>query len=167
MPTYQSKADLEALFLETSAELYQYALRMTADGSLSDDMVQTVFVNLVRFLPIEMSKPRPFLFCSIRNAIVDWMRRRACLDVDQLEEEACPGKDETEVRDLRDAVRALPRTRSEIVFLLYWGELTEAEVAKQLDMSERDVRVNYLAALSFLRKQYSDLPEETHAEQRT
>lgn len=167
MPTFRTGSDVESLFREISGALFNYAVKMTGDGFLADDMVSTVFANILRTLPVDIETPRKFLFRSVRNAIVDWIRKRSSEENDEVLDEEYPAKDDTEVRDLQEAVKALPKLQSEVVFLVYWGEHTHEEVAAELKLPQREVTLTYASAICTLRKQLTDLPEELHAEQRS
>ena len=143
MPTFRTKADVQSLFTDTSGELFGYARKKTKAPSVAEDLVQAIFANIVRTLPVDMANPRSFLFHAVRNAIIDWARKHArkAVDVDAVKEQDHPAKDETETRDLRDAVDALPEPQCEIVYLIYWGRLAEKEVAVELNMPEREVTI--------------------------
>jgi RNA polymerase sigma factor (sigma-70 family) len=167
MPTFRTEEDVEILFRETAGALFNYAVKMTNDEFLADDMVSTVFANIVRTLPVEMNSPKKYLFRSVRNAIVDWFRKRSREQDDEVLDEECMAKDVSEFHDLNEAVRALPRLQSEIVFLIYWGELSDDEVAAELKLSKGEVALTYASAIRTLRAQFADLPEEFHAEQRS
>jgi len=153
---------LDALYRESVADVHGYALSLLGDRASAEDVTALAFERLLRarsrFDPGRGS-PRALLFTIVRNAALDELRRRkrrepaASPAAERLT--AAPGSDQEDI-ERRDSVRRalaqLPARDREIVLLKFHGQLTNAELARALGISESNAGTRLHRALERLRE---------------
>lgn len=68
-----------------------------------------------------------------------------------------PRIDQTEILDIANAVSGLPHSNREAIIQIFWNGYTEAEIVKQLGISQRAVSKRKQVSLKHLK---SMLPDE-------
>jgi RNA polymerase sigma-70 factor (ECF subfamily) len=157
------EASFDALFRECVADVHGYALSLLGERAAAEDVTAVAFERLFRGrrrLDARRGTPRALLFTIARNAALDELRRRrrqplASPAVESLA--AIPGEggeaEEVERREsVRQALAALPARDREIVLLKFHGQLTGAELAQALGISESNAGTRLHRALSRLRE---------------
>ncbi len=117
--------------------LCRYASRIGGDRDRTGDIVQDIWLRVLRGLPAlrDPSKFRPWLFGIARRVLMDRLRlhymepRFDDLDASDLPDHADDGHEE-DVSAMTDELAALPRVEREVLELFYLEELTLAEVAE-------------------------------------
>lgn len=151
---FDTESRLAALFEEHARLLLRAALRVTGNESDAEDAVQTVFLRLVRREEIiDMDHPSVggYLHRACVNAALDQLRqrRRAALDevgdISQSPDlEAGPSR-RLEAREIATALRRalveLSPRAAEIFTLRYFDELSNQQIAAELDTSPGVVAV--------------------------
>jgi RNA polymerase sigma-70 factor (ECF subfamily) len=156
----------EALYRRTFPRVYGYVASLMRDRAAAEDVTAQAFERAYRkqhgFRATRGSR-EAWLFGIARNAALDELRkrkRRAGLQVDA-EDVSSPAPEEyAELALQREAVRAAlatldPRER-DIVALKFAGELSHAEIAKVLRISESNAGTRLHRALEKLRKACDD-----------
>jgi RNA polymerase sigma-70 factor (ECF subfamily) len=140
------------LYENEKQSLYTYAMSLARDTDVAEDAIQTAFCGLLRGqrLPREI---RPYLFRSVRNAIIDDHRRR-----DRQADTPLETAREGEVRGhpIRDRVvcqclERLAERDSEIVVLKVFAGLTFREIARVCESPTNTVASRYRRALETMR----------------
>lgn len=123
--------------------VYRTAFRVTGNASDAEDVLQTVFVRLMKRDTSEMQQPESYLRRAAVNASIDLIRERqkaAAVPIDEAAPPAC-----TELRELRDSLRkaiAKLDARQALLFSLrYFEGHTNQEIAKMMGMSQIHVAV--------------------------
>jgi RNA polymerase sigma-70 factor (ECF subfamily) len=160
----QSAAALDALYRESVGDVYGYALSLLGDRASAEDATALAFERLLRArgrLDPRRGSPRALLFTIARNAALDELRRRkrrepaASPAAERLAAPPVPGADPEDV-ERRDSVRRalaeLPPRDREIVLLKFHGQLTNAELARALGISESNAGTRLHRALERLRE---------------
>ena len=161
-----SAADLgeesfDALYRECVADVYGYALSLLGDRASAEDVTALAFERLLRArrrLDLRRGSPRALLFTIARNAALDELRRRKRRpDAGSAAAEslaAAPaGVEEVERRDsVRRALAGLSPREREIVLLKFHGQLTNAELARAMGISESNAGTRLHRALERLRE---------------
>jgi RNA polymerase sigma-70 factor (ECF subfamily) len=156
----------EALYRRTFPRVYGYVASLLRDQAAAEDVTAQAFERAYRkqhsFLPKRGSRDA-WLFGIARNAALDELRkrkRRAGLYAD-IEDESSPTP--AEYADLtltRETVRAalmtLDAREQDIVALKFAGDLSHAEIAKVLRISETGAGTRLHRALEKLRKACDD-----------
>jgi RNA polymerase sigma-70 factor, ECF subfamily len=164
------EASLEELFRECLTDVHGYALSLLGDRSSAEDVTALAFERLFRArrrIDPGRGTPRALLFTIVRNAALDELRRRRRQPLVSPAAETLaspPAGDAVEQEDVerRETVRAalasLPPREREIVLLKFHGQLTNAELAHALGISESNAGTRLSRALARLRE--SSLAEE-------
>jgi RNA polymerase sigma-70 factor (ECF subfamily) len=152
--------DLKALFLAHGQDLQAYLTRRLRDPEAAADLTQQTFVRFAeRLLGATVLNARPYLYRTAHNLAVDHLRRiaRSRTDVVASEELALIPEDAQEREDviearqrldlLRGAIAELPERTRRIFVLHRLEELTYAEIAQRLGISESSVQKHLAKAL--------------------
>ena len=162
---------LGELFERHHRPLYVFLLRLTAEPAVAEDLVQEVFLRLIKYRgSFRSGAPfEPWLYTLARNAAIDHHRRRgaAPLEDDGLEERPspAPGVDrEAESRQavglLRQAFRGLSTEQREVLVLARFEERPYADIAERLGCTVGAVKVRVHRAVRRLGEIYGDLSQE-------
>jgi RNA polymerase sigma-70 factor, ECF subfamily len=151
----------ERIFREHSAFVYRTAYRVTGRVEDAEDVLQTLFVRLLRRdLPLEFEKnPKAYLYRAAVNTSLNVIRsrRRSVLsdDLDELESHSSgterAGESAVEER-LRAAIAELKPRAAEILVLRHVHGYTDAEIAKLLGTSRGTIAVSLFRTRARLRK---------------
>jgi RNA polymerase sigma factor (sigma-70 family) len=155
--------DVSVLFREHHAALVRLALLMVGDQETAEDIVQDVFTRLSakgdRWRP--QGDPLAYIRAGVLNGCRSVQRRRAIarrfrgsrdLQPDRpaehsAEHEVIRSEDR---RQVLTALAALPRRRQEVLVLRYYLGLTEAEIAKVLQIKPGTVKSTAARGLAAL-----------------
>jgi RNA polymerase sigma-70 factor (ECF subfamily) len=138
---------LDELYQTHHAMVFRTAHRITGNAEDAEDVLQTVFLRLLRRESgalAEIDNPESYLRRSAVNAALDIVRARQADNTLELEKMATSGSC-TELRDLRDTMRRAlsklaPKT-AEMVALRFFEGYTNPEIAKLMGISQIVVAV--------------------------
>jgi RNA polymerase sigma-70 factor, ECF subfamily len=172
----------DALFRECAADVHAYAISLLGERAAAEDVTALAFERLYRArgrLDRRRGTPRAWLFAIARNAALDELRRRGRRPEYELDSERVSGLDASgafeasgqgdagealERAERRATVRAalasLPLREREIVLLKFHGQLSNAELARALGISESNAGTRVHRALTRLRACCADLEQE-------
>ena len=162
---------LAALFERHHARVYRFCLRMTGDRQTAEDLVQDVFMRMLKYSKTFKASSTfdPWMFAITRNACADHWRSTARLDKttaptheDEADEAAQPERiaASAEREDLlHRALMALPLERREVLLLSRFEYKKHEEIADILGCSVGAVRVRIHRAIKQLRDIYIDLAQ--------
>lgn len=169
-------AELEQVFIEHNARVYQAAYRITGNAGDAEDVLQTVFLRLVRQdrTALRVDNIQAYLHRAAVNAALDLVRLRRdsrsvpveivapVLSGDRrLEPER--NQQSRELRDLvRRAVARLSPRAAEIFALRYFEGYDNKEIAAMLDISQTDVAVSLHRSRARLQDEIRTLQETGH-----
>ncbi len=156
--TSAQRSSVEALFDQHSARMFRAAYRVTGSMADSEDVLQTVFLRLLRreSLPDLGLSAGSYLHRSAVNAGLDLLRsrrRRAAVPIDEELDDEQSGvlaavsqplaeAERAEIRDtLRHAVAQLNERAAEIFALRYFEGYGNTEIARMLGTSRSAVAV--------------------------
>lgn len=138
--------------LPLEAMLMQYLRHNWRDQSDIEDLVQEVYVRVFEAARKEIpQKTKPFVFTTARNLLISRVRDRrvvpmeAALDLDALGIAIdTPSPDQgllarDELRHLREAIETLPPRYRDVVVMRRIEDLSRAEVAQRLGITEATV----------------------------
>jgi RNA polymerase sigma factor (sigma-70 family) len=155
---------LGVLFDRYHVPLFNFYSRLMGDRGLSEDLVQEVFLRILRYR--ESYHPgtpfRPWIYKIARNASTDHFRktpRQVRLEPDMappvLAEDFAQQRQEAAL--LRRALLRLPKEKREILILARFQELNYGEIALLLDCQINTVKIRVHRALQDLRKTFHEL----------
>lgn len=161
---------LATLFERHHARLYRYCLRMTGNRQASEDLVQDVFMRMLKYKATfkDDSTFVPWMFGIARNACVAHLRRAPAdeLTDEVLEHAPLDARiDHDPVADqqgelVRRALLTLPVDRREVLVLSRYEFKTYDEIARALGCSVGAVKVRAHRAMKQLREAYLNLAGE-------
>jgi RNA polymerase sigma-70 factor (ECF subfamily) len=156
--------DLEKLFTAHHDRVFRAAYRVTGNSSDAEDVLQTVFLRLLRhthdFGSVEDAGN--YLYRAGVNAALDLVRSRKAAGAQALDEQVGDsegwrpdrGHHSPELRErLRDAVSQLHPTAAEMFVLRYFEGYDNQEVARMMDTSEGTVAVTLHRTRTRLQKE--------------
>jgi RNA polymerase sigma factor (sigma-70 family) len=159
---------LAVLFERYQTMLYNFFLRLTGNRAASEDLVQEVFMRVLKYRAGYMGDSRfnVWLFQIARNAHVDYLRKRkGTLPLDgqyvetpsrePLPEAAYEADREAEL--VRRALDRLPVQKRELLVLFRFQNLKLREIAELLDCQVGTVKAQVHRALKDLGRIYLDL----------
>lgn len=167
--------ELETLFRANYDRVFRAAYRITGSPADAEDVLQTVFLRLVKGketydLP---DNPEAYLSRAAINASLDLMRSRGRsnsvelnVDFEALESKVQSPEAEHADRELqmliRQAVAGLGTTAGEMFVLRYYEGYNNQEIAKLLGTSQMVVGVVLHRARTRLRKEIGQYLEKHH-----
>jgi len=178
-PPNSSQTELETLFQSHHDRVFRSAYRITGSAADAEDVLQTVFLRLVRGKETyDLSEnAEAYLSRAAINTSLDLMRSRGRAKAVELSEagsEALESKfqsPEAEHADrelqmlIRQAVARLGKTAGEMFVLRYYEGHNNQEIAKMLDTSQMVVGVVLHRARTKLRKEIGHFLEKHHEKQ--
>lgn len=161
---------LGALFDRHHASLFRYAMRMTSNRAWSEDLVQEIFVRILKYRETfrDGNGFTTWMFRIARNAYVDQARKKRwevqtedpvdapVSPIDELEQEQ-------ELKLLRRALQKLPEQQREILVLARFQQLPYEQIADLLGIEIGTVKTRVHRAIKQLRDVYFELTREPYA----
>jgi RNA polymerase sigma-70 factor (ECF subfamily) len=163
---------LSELFERHHRRLYQFFVKLARDRSVAEDLVQEVFVRVLKYRHTWRDEAEfvPWMFALARNAAVDHFRSRtrdgkrdaaAVPDMTPQPAYAVERLEEAErAAQLRAALDLLAPDKREVLLLARFGELKHDRIAAMLGISPGAVRVRLHRALKELREAYRRVTAE-------
>jgi RNA polymerase sigma-70 factor (ECF subfamily) len=143
------------LYERYGAALAAYACSLGLDFASAEDMVQQIFLKMLRGDAAPTSSPAAYLYRAVRNASFNLMRgRRREMNLGGEELWLSHATAEpAEILALQKALRGLPDEQRETVFLKIWGGFTLQEIADATETTLNTAASRYRYALEKLREQ--------------
>ncbi len=159
---------LAILFERHQVVLFNFFLRLTGNRSASEDLVQDVFMRILKYRHgyRSQSKFSVWMYQIARNSHIDYLRKQkgeVPLDeqwTEALSEEPAPEKQlevDDETRLMRQALGLLPVKKREILVLSRFQNLKLREIADLLGCRVGTVKAQVHRALKDLGKIYFEL----------
>jgi RNA polymerase sigma-70 factor (ECF subfamily) len=178
-PPNAPQTELESLFRAHHDRVFRTAHRITGSPADAEDVLQTVFLRLVKGRETYQlsDNPEAYLSRAAINASLDLMRSRTRaksvglgdVDAENLESRFRSPEAEHADRELqtliRQAVAGLGKTAGEMFVLRYYEGHDNQEIAKLLDTSQMVVGVVLHRARTRLRKEIGHFLEKHHEKQ--
>jgi len=168
--------ELEALFRDHHGRVFRTAQRITGSAADAEDVLQTVFLRLVKGQEsYDLSQnPEAYLSRAAINASLDLLRSRTrarSVNLDDVDSHSLVSKlktpeaehDDRELQKLvRQAVGRLGKTAGEMFVLRYYEGLDNREIAAAMNTSPLVVGVVLHRARTKLRKEIGHYLEKHH-----
>lgn len=152
--------DWKVCFSELAPGLVLFARQWVKSAADAEDVVQEAFV---RFWRRNLSiNNRALLYSAVRSAALDLIRRdnrRARREVQVFADTEWTAQPQFEQmddsqRELLAALDRLPRDQREVLVMKIWNELTFAEIAEALAISQNTAASRYRYGLATLKKTF-------------
>jgi RNA polymerase sigma-70 factor (ECF subfamily) len=159
---------LAILFERHQTMLYNFFLRLTGNRAASEDLVQEVFIRILKYRAGYLGENRyvVWMFQIARNAHIDFLRKQkgeVPLDDQFVEapsqEQRAEDRFEADQEALlvRRALDRLPPKKKELLVLFRFQDLKLREIAELLDVQVGTVKVQVHRALKDLSRIYLEL----------
>src|SRR5438093_12688960 len=157
MENIASHEDWKSCFSELAPGLLLFARQWVHSAADAEDIVQEAFVKFWR--RNHKIDNRALLYSAVRSIALDFIRRNSrrarreasAFGETEFSEPRFEVEDETQ-RALADAIDGLPREQREVLVMKIWNELTFAEIAGALGISQNTAASRYRYALAALKK---------------
>jgi RNA polymerase sigma-70 factor (ECF subfamily) len=152
--------EFERLYREHATFVYRTALRITRNAEEAEDILQTIFLRLLRreSSPDLETRPRAYLYRAAVNAALDALEaRRSRSETDIRDVEASLHSPDSSAKEklhqqLHKAIAELNPASAEILILRYMHNYSDAAIAKMLGKSRGVVAVSLYRARARLKK---------------
>jgi RNA polymerase sigma-70 factor, ECF subfamily len=175
--TQMRREDVERLYDKHGPALVAYACAVLGRWTAAEDIVQQVFLKLLRrgsgiptAVPLSapqavLNDPRAYLYRAVRNTALN--ARRAISREVELDPDAnwfiAPAGAQADALTLQSALSELPEEQREIVVMRIWGGLTLEEAAAVLEISPNTAASRYRYGLEKLRQRLRPEKVREHA----
>ena len=145
-------------FSQLAPGLVLFARQWTRSSADAEDIVQETFVRFWR--KQHDIANRGLLYATVRSIALDFLRRdsrrarresAAVSETEQMVQPMFEVEDESQ-RALVAALDLLPNEQREVLVMKIWNELTFAEIASALEISQNTAASRYRYALAGLKK---------------
>ena len=160
---------LGLIFERYNKALYGYFLNLTGRTDISEDLVQNVFIRIIKYR-IKYRGNGNFniwIFTIAHNIFIDYVKKNNKLELTENTDEWSDIYTDSRADDnisreekistLENAMLRLPDRKREILTLSRYKELKYKEISKILGCSESAVKVRIFRAMDELRKIYREL----------
>lgn len=160
---------LDALVARWHLPLWKYARRLTGADDAAADVVQDVWLRVLRGLPTlrEPARLRPWIFGIARRVLMDRLRVQysapsiADVDVDELGAHEEPYGASGDFDLLKGELESMPVIERDVLVLFYLDELSLAELADVLAVPIGTAKSRLFRARRMLRARLNDPKEST------
>ena len=156
----------EKLYHDLFPSLVVFAKKYVDDDSLSEDIVQEVFVkfwNNISTIDIRISI-KSYLYMAVRNYAINYLNRKMVLDerinkhisyeMTSCDEYAMLSQDV--YYHIHKAIKDLPKKSQEVI-RMSMNELSIAEIQEELNVSKNTVKTHRRRAYAVLRERLKDI----------
>ena len=163
--TQEPDCALTEMFDLTAQRLVRFATTITGNQQDAEDALQGAF-SRIAFRPRLLAKadaPWPYLIRSIRNEALRIIQKRRPGGSEKSDHRSAEESVDAQIihEETADSVRrilkSLPKSQYEVVVLKHWEELTFAEIAEALDLSQNTVASRYRYAMEKLQRSLEPL----------
>jgi RNA polymerase sigma-70 factor (ECF subfamily) len=163
-------SQLALLFEQYHLPLFRYLLQMTRNRELSEDLVQEVFMRVLKYARTynPAMSFQPWLYGVARNVYLDARHKRrpevSTVELDEMRshdpvpEEVFSRKQDLKL--LEHALQQLPEDKREVLVLSRFHNLKYEEIARVLSCEVGTVKVRAFRALKELRERLCELRGE-------
>ena len=159
---------LALLFERHHRSLFSYYFRLTRERDLSEDLVQEVFLRILKYRHTFRAEGKltTWMYSIARNAHIDYVRkwsREQPLDQVQNEEhlDALAHPDGTDTADhldlLQQALAVLSSDKRELIILSRYQDMKYSDIGNLLGCTEDTVKVRIHRAMKALKEEFFKL----------
>lgn len=148
-----SEADFDAVWRAHSDQLVRFAGALVGPDDAPDLAAEVLFASAEAILGGEIRNPTAFLYGAVSNRARDLKRareRRWRRDLHAVPPRGQAAPDT--YFEVRQAIAQLSLQQRTVIFLIYWEDRTEAQIAEILKVSPGTVRRHIVRARAHLKK---------------
>ena len=158
------------LFYLYAPKLYKLGMRYLKDRSTVEELAIGLLYNIwERRHTLEVKgELSSYLFRAMHNTSISYLRKNkiVTVDINAFHQDAFHAEESADnvimakemEKTYRDQLAALSPQRRKVFVLSREHDMSYADIAKELNLSQNTVENHMVAALSFLRKQYEQYP---------
>jgi len=155
--TGRQKEEIERLFQRYGAGVGSYVLARTGDPELAEEITSRVFVKVVQRYDQCTHSPAGWLWSIVRTEILHQFRDRKATVESEFEpadhrptppERALAGEMQ---QHMREALAQLPIEKQQLIFMKFFQDMSNQEIAEATGMTPSNVGVSVFRALAELR----------------
>jgi RNA polymerase sigma-70 factor (ECF subfamily) len=165
---------LAILFERHHVKVFNFFLRLTGSHSLSEDLVQNVFIRILKYRSTYEARGKfvVWMFRIARNVHVDHLRKhQEAYHLEDQYEEPESGEDspvrsleqKQEITLLQKALSQLPLKKKEALILSRFQDMKYREIAELLGSKEGTIKANIHRAVKQLGEIYFELQGGTQS----
>ncbi len=160
------------LFERYHIRIFNFLARLCMDRDLADDLLQNVFLRLIRYRSSyrEGNRFMPWIYQMARNVFTDHYRMNKnqmnrCLDVEKVTNSVSETNESVEQDDrealLHQSMARLSEEDRELLVLTRFQHLKYEQVASMLETSVANIKVKVHRAIGKLREHYFELEKQS------
>lgn len=156
--------EVEKLYDQISIELFRYIYRLSGDKYIAEEIIQETFYRaLEQILLGKDLLSKAWFYAVAKNLFFDQIRQQSKLETtDEIEliadRQSEPSKSDIEVNidkhHIREVLNQMSESYRRILILREYNSLTYEEIAKTLDISVSQVKINLYRARRSFKKLY-------------
>ncbi|MDI9880637.1 RNA polymerase sigma factor [Flectobacillus longus] len=167
------EAALAKLLRLYAKSLISYGRKMVNDDALIEDCIQEVFIQLWQYrqnLKADVGSVKAYLFAAVRRRIISEIKKNETIyfnehstsesyfDIDfSIEEKIVQNETELQrIRLINQHLNHLPKRQKEVVYLKFYKELSNQEIAETMGVKYQSVSNLVHEALTLLRTLFPD-----------
>ncbi len=164
-----TRKQLEIIYRDLEAPLFNFALRWVFNPALAEEVVQDAFVRIwSKAQQVELETLKGLLYKTVQNLSLNEIRKRRLRDaiwiLDWFKQEGEAGSsamqsliDQEELAAMRVCLEKLPFEWREVLLLSQFSDMTYTEISLTLGIPEGTVASRKNRALQFMRENLSSL----------
>ena len=163
------REQVERLYEQYGPALVAYGCAIARNRATAEDLVQQVFLKLLKAGSAEPENARAYLYRAVRNAALNSLRgaaRETDLEPEQAWFATAAGAVDGAIHDalaLQSALLALPPEQREVIVMHIWGGMTFEEIAGVMGIPANTAASRYRYGLAKLRARMQPRPENSYA----
>ena len=162
------EANFEQFYTGLFDEFYKFTLIKCSDPEIALDICQTCFTKLWQEIRHgkQVKNPRAFFYKLLRNAIIDYYRKKKTVSLDVLQESGFdPGTDgrpntPNDIDQILERLNTIPEKYRDIVIMKFVMDLSITEICDRTGLSENVVSVHIYRGRTFAREILGDIYAE-------
>jgi RNA polymerase sigma factor, sigma-70 family len=146
------------IFEMYKTDVFRFALCMTRDTYLAQDVTQQVFLNLTQniHLIMDISKIKTWLLTTTKNVTINMLRKQS-FEKKQYDMPLPPAPTENSQLEFFEMLDCLDKIDRQIVVLHIVSGLKHAEIASIIGLKPGTVRQRYLRSLNLIKKTFMEV----------
>lgn len=137
---------LQNLYNKYYKELYIYAYSLSMNKTVAEDLVQETFLKALLSNPKEKENLRPWLYKIVKNLYINLRNKEKVFKQEpQFQDFEGDGLDfilkKEKDKLIFQAILNLKETSRKIIVMQFFGSISQREIARQLNLTEGNVRI--------------------------
>jgi RNA polymerase sigma-70 factor, ECF subfamily len=159
-------SDFEIIYTDYFTPLFRYILSQTKNQEVTEDLIQNVFLKVLKQKNDKNCNdfpPLPYFFTIARNTVIDYWKKKKEISTDisgilfssLIDKQENPQErleKETRLNNLKKALEKLTFEQKEVLTLRFISDISNKEISQTLGKSEEAIRQIQYRAIKKLRE---------------